>query len=175
MSFTYFFQCFSEISECRYLMRHQHESTTSSMSYWSVRRDHQDADRAKRSTKHDFETQQAMNQSTSRLHQETWWARDQLNDNKHLRRDYHRITKESIEFQKETAFNESVSISTVYEVLSFYRESYLTRVVHSIRQWSSQVLQVFKFIYIHWWRWINMKQLKNQDRWQASNKCQSLR
>ena len=42
------------------------------MSYWSVRQDHQDADRAKRSTRHDFETQWAMNQFTSQSHQETW-------------------------------------------------------------------------------------------------------
>ncbi len=89
MSFSYFCQCFSEISECRYLMKHQHESTTSSMSYWSVRRDYQDADRAKRSTRHDFETQWAMNWYLSRSHQETWWARDQSNDNKHSRRNYH--------------------------------------------------------------------------------------
>ncbi len=41
------------------------------MSYRSVRRDHQDADRAKKSTRHDFETQQAMNQCSSRSHQET--------------------------------------------------------------------------------------------------------
>jgi len=156
-------------------MRHQHESTTSSMSYRSVRRDHQDADRAKRSTRHDFETQRAMNRSTSQSHQETWWVRDQSNDNRHLRRDYRQSTRESTESQKETAFSESFSISTVYEVSSFYRESYSTRVVHSIRQRSSQVLQVFEFIYIHWWRWIDMKQLKSQDRWQASDKCRSLR
>ena len=155
-------------------MRHQHESTTSSMSYQSVRWDHQDANRAKRSTRHDFETQWAMNRSTSQSHQETWWARDQLNDNWHSRRDYHRTTRESIESQKETAFNESHSISTVYEVLSFYRESYSTKVVHSIQQRSSQVSQVFKLIYIHWWRWIDMRQLKNQDKRQASDKCRSL-
>ncbi len=52
-------------------MRHQHKSTTLSMSYRLVRQDHQDADRVKRSTRHDFETQRAMNQSTSRSHQET--------------------------------------------------------------------------------------------------------
>ncbi len=71
MSFSYFFWCFSEISECRYFMRHQHESTTSSMSYQLIKQDHQDADRAKRSTKHDFETQWAMNWCSSQLHQET--------------------------------------------------------------------------------------------------------
>ncbi len=76
MSFSYFFQCFSEISECHYFMKHQHKSTTSSMSYWLVRRDHQDVDRAKRSTKHNFETQWVMNWSTSWLHQETWWVKD---------------------------------------------------------------------------------------------------
>ena len=131
-------------------MRHQHESTTSSMSYWLVRRDYQDADRAKKSMRHDFETQWAMNQSTSWSHQETWWVKDQSNNNKHSRRNYHRTTRESIESQKETAFSESSSISTVYEVSNFYRESYLTKVVHSIQQRSSQVLQVFKLIYIHW-------------------------
>ncbi len=52
-------------------MKHQHRSTTQSMSYRSVKRDHQDADRAKRSTRHDFETQQAMNQCSSQSHQET--------------------------------------------------------------------------------------------------------
>ena len=41
------------------------------MNYWSVRQDHQDADRVKKLTRHDFETQQAMNQSTSQSHQET--------------------------------------------------------------------------------------------------------
>ncbi len=46
-------------------MKHQHKSTTSSMSYQSVRRDHQDADRAKRLIRHDFETQQAMNRCSS--------------------------------------------------------------------------------------------------------------
>ena len=110
------------------------------MSYRSIRQDHQDADRAKRLTRHDFETQWAMNQSTSRSYQETWWVKDQSNDNRHSRRDYHWTTRESIESQKETTFSESVSILTVYEVSSFYRESYSTKVVHSIQQWSSQVL-----------------------------------
>ncbi len=68
MSFSYFCWCFSEILECCYLMKHQHESTTSSMSYWLVEWDHQDADQAKRSTKHDFETQWAMNWFTSQSH-----------------------------------------------------------------------------------------------------------
>ncbi len=144
------------------------------MSYQSVRWNHQDADQVKRSTKHDFETQQAMNRSTSQSHQETWWARDQSNVNKHSRKDYHWTTRESIESQKETAFSESFLISIVYKVSSFYRESYSTRVVHFIQQRLSQVLQVFKFIYIHWWRWINMRQLKNQDKRQASDKCRSL-
>ena len=52
-------------------MKHQHKSTTSLMNYRSVRRDYQDADRAKRLTRHDFETQQAMNQCSSQSHQET--------------------------------------------------------------------------------------------------------
>ncbi len=67
------------------------------MSYWSVRRDHQDADQAKRSTRHNFETQWAMNQSTSQSHQETKWVRDKSNDNRHSRRDYHWTMRESIE------------------------------------------------------------------------------
>ncbi len=46
--------------------------------------------------RYDFETQQAMNQSTSWSHQETWWVRDQLNNNKHLRRDYHQTMRRSI-------------------------------------------------------------------------------
>ncbi len=145
-------------------MKHQHESTTLSMNYRSVRRDYQDADRAKRSTRHDFETQQAMNQCSSQSHQETWWAKDQSSDNRHSRRDYRWTTRESLESKKETAFSESISISTVYEILSFYRELYLMKVIYFIRQRSSQVLQVFEFIYIHWWKWIDMKQLKNQDR-----------
>ncbi len=41
------------------------------MSYWSVRRDHQDADQVKRLMRHDFETQWAMNRSTSWSHQKT--------------------------------------------------------------------------------------------------------
>ncbi len=110
------------------------------MSYWSVRRDHQDADQAKRLMRHDFETQQAMNRCSSWSHQETWWAKNQSNDNKHLRRDYYWITRESLESKKETAFNESVLISTVYEISSFYQELYSTKVIYSIQQWSSQVL-----------------------------------
>ncbi len=81
MNFSYFFWCFNEISECSYLMKHQHKSTTLSMSYWSIKWNYQDADSAKRSMRHDFETQQAMNQCLSWSHQETWWARNQLNDN----------------------------------------------------------------------------------------------
>ncbi len=141
MHFHYFFQCFSWISECRYLMKHQHESTTSSMSYWSVRQNYQDADRAKRSTKHDFETQQTMNRCSSWSHQETWWARDQSNDNRHSRKDYHWTMKESLESKKEIAFSESILILSIYWISSFYeifissiyRESYLMWLVHSIQ------------------------------------------
>ena len=97
------------------------------MSYWSVRWDHQDADQAKRSTKHDFKTQWAMNQCSSWSHQETWWAKDQSNDNKYSRKDYHQTMRESLESKKETMFSESVLISSVYEISisSIYRESYL--------------------------------------------------
>ncbi len=41
------------------------------MNYQSVRWDHQDADWAKRSMRHDFKTQWAMNWFTSQSHQET--------------------------------------------------------------------------------------------------------
>ncbi len=77
--------------------------------------------------KHDFKTQWAMNWSTSRSHQETWWARDKSNNNKHSKRDYHWTMRESIESQKETAFSWSVLISTVYWVLIYYESFILTR------------------------------------------------
>ncbi len=122
------------------------------MNYWSVRWDHQDADWAKRSMRSDFETQQAMNQCSSQSHQETWWARDQSNNNRHSRRDYHQTMRESLESKKETAFSKSILISIVYKISSFYQELYLMKVIYFIQQWSSQVLQVFELIYIHWWR-----------------------
>ncbi len=122
------------------------------MNYWSVRWDHQDADWAKRSIRPDFETQQAMNQCSSQSHQETWWARDQSNNNRHSRRDYHQTMRESLESKKETAFSKSILISIVYKISSFYQELYLMKVIYFIQQWSSQVLQVFELIYIHWWR-----------------------
>ncbi len=53
------------------------------MNLWSVERDHQDVDQAKRSTRHDFETEWAVNRSTSWAYQKTEWARSQSNDNKH--------------------------------------------------------------------------------------------
>ncbi len=71
------------------------------MSSWSVEQNHQDVDQAKRSTKHDFETEWAVNQFTSQAYQEIEWARSQLNNNKHSERDYCLITSESIESKKE--------------------------------------------------------------------------
>jgi len=64
-----------------------------------------------------------MNQCSSQSHQETWWAKDQSNDNKHSRRDYHQTMIESLEFKKEIAFSKSVSISSIYWILSFYEIS----------------------------------------------------
>ncbi len=57
------------------------------MSYWSVRQDHQDADWAKRSTRHDFETQQAVNHCLSQTWQEIESTKDQTDNHKHSRRD----------------------------------------------------------------------------------------
>ncbi len=57
------------------------------MSFWSVERDHQDVKWVKRSTRHDFEMQQALNHSTSWTYSETETARDQSHDNEHSRRD----------------------------------------------------------------------------------------
>ncbi len=110
------------------------------MNYWSVEQDHQDADRTKRSTRHDFETQWAMNWFTSWSHQETWWAKDKLNNNRHSRRDYHWTMRESIESKKETAFSESVSISSVYWILSFYWISI------SLIYWESYSMWIVHFI-----------------------------
>ena len=81
-------------------MRHQHESTTLSMSYQSVRQDHQDADRAKRSTKHDFETEQAVNRCSSWTWQEIESTRNQTDDHKHSRRDKQTLLKEDVESQE---------------------------------------------------------------------------
>ena len=68
-------------------MKHQHKSTTSSTSYWLVRQNHQDADWVKRSMKHDFETQWAVNCYSSQTWQEIELIRDQTDDHKHSRRD----------------------------------------------------------------------------------------
>ncbi len=68
-------------------MKHQDQRTTLSVSYWSVEQDHQDVKWAKRSTRHDFEMQRALNCSTSQTYSETETAKDQLHDNEHFRRD----------------------------------------------------------------------------------------
>ena len=70
------------------------------MSYWSLERDHQDVEWAKRSTKHDFEMQQALNHSTDWTYLETETARDQLRVNEHFRRDKHSTTREDVESQR---------------------------------------------------------------------------
>ena len=87
MSFSSFFQCFSWISECCYLIKHQDQRTTTSVSSWSVEWDHQDVRWAKRSTRHDFEMQQALNRSTSQTYSETETAKDQSHHNEHFKRD----------------------------------------------------------------------------------------
>jgi len=153
------------------------------MSLWSVEQDHQNVDRAKRSMRHDFETEWAVNRFTSWAYQEIEWVKSQLNNNKHSERDYHLTMSESIEFQKEAQRSKVFchqwsSFSSIYWVrwvsnyleitrywvTSFYQESFLTKVIHLTQQQSSQVLQVFELIYLHQWRcWINIRQLKNQD------------
>jgi len=57
------------------------------VSSWSVEQDHQDVKWVKRSTKHDFEMQWALNHSTSWTYSETETAKDQLHDNEHSKRD----------------------------------------------------------------------------------------
>ncbi len=81
-------------------MKHQHESTTSSISSWSVERDHQDVDRAKRSTRHDFETEWAMNRCSSQTWQEIESTKDQTDDHRHSRRDKQTLLKEDVESQE---------------------------------------------------------------------------
>ncbi len=57
------------------------------MNSWSVEQDHQDVDWAKKSTKHDFETEWTMNHCSSWTWQEIKSTRDQTDDHKHSRRD----------------------------------------------------------------------------------------
>ncbi len=81
-------------------MRHQHESTTSSMSSWSFERDYQDVDRAKKLTKHDFETERAVNRCSSWTWQEIESTRDQTDDHRHSRRDKQTLSREDVESQE---------------------------------------------------------------------------
>ncbi len=81
-------------------MKHQDQRTTSSMSYWSFKRDHQDVKWTKRSARHDFEMQQALNHSTNQTYQETETARDQSHVNEHSKRDKHSTTREDVESQR---------------------------------------------------------------------------
>ncbi len=67
------------------------------MSYWSVRWDHQDADQAKRSMRHDFETQRAVNHCLSWTWQEIESTRDQTDDHKHSRRNKQTLSRENVE------------------------------------------------------------------------------
>ena len=78
-------------------MRHQHESTTSSMSSWSVERDHQDVDRAKRSMRHDFETEWTVNRCSSWTWQEIESTKDQTDDHRHSKRDKQMLSREDVE------------------------------------------------------------------------------
>ena len=70
------------------------------MSLWSVERDHQDVDQAKRSMRHDFETERAVNRCSSRTWQEIESTRDQTNDHKHSRRDKQTLLREDVESQE---------------------------------------------------------------------------
>ncbi len=67
------------------------------MSYWSVRWDHQDADWAKRSMRHDFETQWAVNHCSSWTWQEIELTKDQTDDHRHFKRDKQTLLKENVE------------------------------------------------------------------------------
>ena len=81
-------------------MKHQHESTTSSMSSWSVEWDHQNVDWAKRSTRHDFETERAVNRCSSWTWQEIESTRDQTDDHRYFRRDKQMLLREDVESQE---------------------------------------------------------------------------
>ncbi len=70
------------------------------MSSWSVERDHQDVDQAKRSMRHDFETEWAVNHCSSRTWQEIESTKDQTDDHKHSRRDKQTLSKENVESQE---------------------------------------------------------------------------
>ncbi len=70
------------------------------MSLWSVERDHQDVDQAKRSMRHDFETEWAVNRCSSRTWQEIESTRDQTDDHKHSRRDKQTLLIEDVESQE---------------------------------------------------------------------------
>ncbi len=68
------------------------------MSSWSVERNHQDVDRAKRSMRHDFETEQAVNHCLSWTWQEIESTRNQINDHRYFKRDKQMLLKEDVEF-----------------------------------------------------------------------------
>ncbi len=67
------------------------------MSSWLIERDHQDVDRAKRSTRHDFETEWAVNHCSSWTWQEIESTRDQTNDHRHFKRDKQTLSREDVE------------------------------------------------------------------------------
>ena len=68
------------------------------MSSWSVERDYQDVNWAKRSMKHDFETEWAVNCCLSWTWQEIESTRDQTNDHRHSKRDKQTLLKEDVEY-----------------------------------------------------------------------------
>ncbi len=70
------------------------------MSSWSVEQDHQDVDWAKRSTRHDFETEWAVNCCSSQTWQEIESTRDQTDDYKHSRRDKQMLSRKDVESQE---------------------------------------------------------------------------
>ncbi len=67
------------------------------MSSWSVEWNHQDVDQAKRSTRHDFETEWAVNRCLSWTWQEIKSTRDQTDNHRHSRRDKQTLSREDVE------------------------------------------------------------------------------
>ncbi len=67
------------------------------MSSWSVEWNHQDVDWVKRSTKHDFETEWAVNCCLSWIWQEIELTKDQINDHKHFKKDKQMLLKKDVE------------------------------------------------------------------------------
>ncbi len=70
------------------------------MSSWSVERDHQDVDRAKKLMRHDFETEWAVNRCSSWTWQEIESTKDQTDDYRHSKRGKQMLSREDVESQE---------------------------------------------------------------------------